>query len=442
MHTPTHRSHTHGYILVVSLVFLGIFLAVSTAFLGSITSYSKSEDHTVARTQALLLAEAGIDQAMYQLNQSPSYAGETDIALGTGTFSVVVTSIDSNTKQIIVTGSVPDNANPIATRIILVRAAPDSTVVSFRYGIQAGQGGFRLENSSKIYGNVFAAGSVIGSGGNYIYGDVVSSGPGGLVYGIHATSSVYAHTIGNAGTGTTIDKDAYYVTKTNTTVTGTSHPGSPDQSPVELPISDAQIADWESQALAGGTATCSGGTYSVSSGTVTIGPKMIPCDMNISNSAVIMVTGHLWVKGNITVQNSAKVKMDPSLEATNVAIIADKPTDQINSSKISVQNSAMFYNSGTPGSFVFLISQNKSAETGGEVVAIDLVNSASALIAYAAHGLIPLANSVALKEVTAYKIKLQNSASVTYDTGLPSAVFESGPGASWVFVPGTYAVIQ
>jgi len=64
------------------------------------------------------------------------------------------------------------------------------------------------------------------------------------------------------------------------------------------------------------------------------------------------------------------------------------------------------------------------------------------LVAYAAHGLIPLANSVSLKEVTAYKIKLQNSAKVTYDTGLPSAVFQSGPGGSWSFVPGTYAITR
>ena len=77
---------------------------------------------------------------------------------------------------------------------------------------------------------------------------------------------------------------------------------------------------------------------------------------------------------------------------------------------------------------------------GGDVEAFELSNSASALVAYAAHGLIPIANSVSLKEVTAYKITMKNSATVTYDTGLPSAVFESGPGGSWTFVPGTYGV--
>ena len=94
-----------------------------------------------------------------------------------------------------------------------------------------------MDNSSKVIGNVFSGGSVIGTSQNYIYGDVISSGANGLVYGIHATSSVYAHTIGDASESTLIDKDAYYhTTKTNTTVSGTSFPNSPDQATTSLPI--------------------------------------------------------------------------------------------------------------------------------------------------------------------------------------------------------------
>ena len=73
---------------------------------------------------------------------------------------------------------------------------------------------------------------------------------------------------------------------------------------------------------------------------------------------------------------------------------------------------------------------------------MELTNSASAMIAYAAHGLIPLENTVSLKEVTAYKIHLKNSANVRYDTGLANVVFDSGPGGSWEFVPGTYAIVN
>jgi len=290
---------------------------------------------------------------------------------------------------------------------------------------------------------VYSGGSVIGSSQNYIYGDVISAGPNGLVYGIHATSSVYAHTIGDASKATIIDKNAYYATtKTNTTVFGTSYPNSQDQATTTLPISDAQISEWEAEALAGGTAVCTNGSYNITSGTANLGPVKIPCDLNISGSSVVTVSGHLWVTGNITIQNSAVIKMATTLGNQNVVIIADNPSNQLTSSIIRIQNTASFQNSGTTGSFVFLISQNKSAETGGDEEAIEINNSASAMVAYAAHGLIPLANSVSLKEVTAYKIHLKNSANVRYDTGLSNAVFESGPGGSWNFIPGTYSIVR
>lgn len=423
--------------LLLSLIFLGIFFAAATAYITYVTGALRSARYDIKSTQALALAEAGLDKAAYELNQNPLYAGETNTALGAGTFSVALASIDSTTKRITVTGSVSG-----ASKVISANVRLGDATVSFHYGIQAGQGGFQLDNSSKIIGNVFSGGSVIGTSNNYIYGDVVSSGPAGLVYGIHATSSVYAHTIGSAAATTIVDKNAYYTTKTNTTVGGTSYPGSTDQDSVPLPISDAQIADWESQAEAGGTATCSGGKYQISSGAVTIGPLKIPCDFVVSNSAVVTIAGHIWVTGDTTFQNSALIKMSSALGATNVAIIADDPSNRSSGSTIAVKNTVSFQNSGTTGSFVFLISQNNSAENGGSVTAIDLGNSSSALVAYAAHGLIPLGNSVAIKEATAYKILLQNTATVTYDTGLPSAVFESGPGGSWAFVPGTYAIAR
>jgi len=435
-HTPRR-----GYILVLALVFLGIFFTSATAYLSSVTSASRSTRVTVASTQALSLAEAGMDQAAYQLNQSASYTGEANTALGGGVFTVTISNIDSSTKLVTSTGSVPNSTSPLATKTIKAKVSINSAAIAFHYGIQAGNGGFELENQSSVTGNVFASGSVTGSSQNDISGDVISSGASGLVYGIHAAGSVYAHTIGNNSKSTLIDKDAYYATtKTNTTVSGISHPNSPDQATTSLPISDDQISAWEAIAAAGGTAICSGGSYNISSGSVTLGPVKIPCDLTISNSAVVTIQGHLWVTGNIIVQNSAEVKMATSLGANNVAIIADDPTDQLNGSTITVANTASFQNSGTAGSYVFLISQNKSAETGGEKAAFNLSNSASALVAYAAHGLIPLANSVSLKEVTAYEIKLQNQANVVYDTGLPSAVFQSGPGGSWSFVPGTYSI--
>jgi len=437
---PQRWLPARGQVVLIALVFFGIFVSVTAALVSLLTVSERAERITIASAQARALAEAGIDQAAYQLNQNPSYTGETDTALPTGTFTVTVTNIDSTNKRIVAVGRAPSSQNPIATKTLTATMSLNSSIISFRYGVQAGDGGFKLSNSAQIIGNAFSTGPVIGSGGNYIRGEVISTGASGLVYGIHATSSVYAHTIGKTGETTTVDKDAYYTTKINTTVTGVSYPNSPDQAPAALPISDEQIGEWETLAAAGGTATCEGGSYNISSGSVTIGPVKVPCNLNISGSATVTIGGHVWVAGNIIAQNSAIVKMAASLGAQSVALIADNPSDRLTGSTIKVKNTVSFQNSGTPGSFVFLISQNNSAENGGDIEAFELSNSASALVAYAAHGLIPIANSVSLKEVTAYKITMKNSATVTYDTGLPNTVFQSGPGASWAFVPGTYSI--
>ena len=433
-----------GYVILLALVFAGIFATVGTALTGSLFAYGRAERITVASAKALALAEGALDGAVSKLNQDPSYDGEADTPLGSGTFSVAISTIDSDTKRVTATGYVPTNSNPTATKTVQAIVGINNSTISFHYGVQAGNGGFTLQNSSKIAGNVFSSGPVIGSNTNDIYGSVVSSGLDGLVYGIHATSSVYAHTIGAAGQSTRIDGDAYYATMINTTVSGASHPNSPDQPTANLPITDDQISEWEAIAEAGGTIdSCDrNGDYTISS-SVSLGPKKIACNLIIkSSSGVLMVTGTLWITGNITAQTGPTIKMDASLGSTNVAIIADNPSNTTGSGIITIGQSTIFQGSGSPGSFVFLISQNNSAESGGSTAALAMGQGASALVAYASHGLILLEQSVSVKEVTGYKIALSQSSNVIYDTGLPNTVFQSGPGGSWSFVPGTYSITR
>lgn len=429
--------------ILVALIFFSIFLALAIALVSYIVIYSKAERVTVARTQALSLAESGIDKAAYELNQNPNYAGEVSTVVGNGVIDVGVTNIDATTKRVAVTAYTPDKVSPIATRIVIAKVSLNSDVVSFHYGVQAGNGGFTLANSSQIIGNVFSAGPISGVG-NLVNGDAVSSGATGWIYGVHVTGNAYSHTIGKAGNASTVDKDAYYVTLTNTTVTGATHPGSADQTNAALPITDAQITDWENDALAGGViSNCDNqGDYTITT-SVSLGPKKITCNLVVKgNSAVLNVTGPLWVTGNISFQTGPTTKMDAGLGGTNVAIIADNPANTTGSGIIDVGQTAVFQGSGAVGSFVFLISQNNSAETGGNTNAVSLAQGASALVAYASHGLISLSQSVNVKSVTAYKIALSQSASVTYDVGLPSTLFESGPGGSWSFVPGSYSIAR
>jgi len=135
---------------------------------------------------------------------------------------------------------------------------------------------------------------------------------------------------------------------------------------------------------------------------------------------------------NITIKNGPTIKVAPSLGGKSVAIIADNTSNRSTSGKISSDNTAVFQGSGTVGSYVLLLSQNNSAETGGSEIAINVANSASGdLLIYAGHGEVLLQNNIKLKEVTAYKVHIKNSAQVTYETGLANLLFTSGPSGSW-----------
>ena len=313
---------------------------------------------------------------------------------------------------------------------------------SFNFGVQTGLGGFFLKNNAVVNGNIYSSGVVTSSNNsanayNMIYGSVVSAGPAGSVTNIHATSSVYSHYIDHA----TIDGNAYYQSfnsATNTvTVAGTKFPNSADQATSSFPISDTLISTWETNAASGGSVTCTAGTYTISSN-VTIGPRKIPCNLVISgNGTTVTLAGALWVTGNITISGSGGtgvvMKVDNSLGNTTVPVIADNPSDQINSSIISTSGNSNFFGSnGNSNSYVMLLSQNKSAEQSGNVIAMDLINGAGGdVLMYASHGQIQLQNNVSLREVTSYKLTLINNTVVNYSTGLAQPLFTSGPGGSW-----------
>lgn len=160
-----------GYILILSLIVSAVVMTVTVGFFNYYGSAMHAERFALAGAQAQALAEAGIDKAIYELNQDAGYSGESDTSLGNGVFSVSVTSADSNTKHITVTGSVPDSARPTATRVVRATASINTSVVSFRYGVQIGTGGVLMNNGSRIEGNLFANGSV--SGGGTITGDAI-----------------------------------------------------------------------------------------------------------------------------------------------------------------------------------------------------------------------------------------------------------------------------
>ncbi len=405
--------------MIIAIIFFVWVSAVAILGLSNpIVRHISMATSIATSKESFYATEAGIEDVAYRLNFGiPAASSQT---LTVGDHSVTTTVADeSGGKVVTALGEANSYFRKIKTHLVL------GTGVAFYYGIQAGKGGFFLENTSSVTGNIYSSGPIIGSG-NDVNGDAVSAGPDGLIDGIHTTGNAYAHTINDS----VIDKDAYYVTINGSLVSGVLHPGSPDQATTTLPISDDQISLWENDAETGGiiNSPC---PYIINSSR-TLGPKKITCDVEINGSPTLTLTGSVWVTGNITTKNTPIIKISSTLGNKSVSFIADNPSNRTTSSKISIQNSSVFQGSGSAGSFIFMISQNNSAETGGGENAIEVANSSAGdLVVYSNHGQISIQNSVSLKEVTAYKINLKNSANVEYDIGLPSVIFSTGPGGGF-----------
>jgi Tfp pilus assembly protein PilX len=240
--------------------------------------------------------------------------------------------------------------------------------------------------------------------------------------------------IGNASTGT-----ARANTFINTSVHGSSCPNQyclVENPPREkLPISDGVIADWKNDAAAGGTHT---GNFTVTRNTTqSLGPRRITGDLVIENGATLIVTGTLHVQGNLVLdgQNGA-IRLDPSYGANSGLVVTD--------GWIHVSNNFDALGSGTPGSYIMLITT--ADHTAGPFThhnaAIDLHNRMTGSILYAGKGKVFLHQNVTVKEVTAWGLELENNAVVTYEFGLQNATFTSGPGAGWSVVKGTWQEIK
>lgn len=169
--------HTRGYILISALVFLGTMLLMSAGTVNYARQYLKNEHRSVADAQALALAEAGIDQAIYQLNQNASYTGETNTTLPGGTFVTSITTDGSGNKRISSTGYVPSQSAPTATKSVRLSISVGNTNVSFHYGVQVGEGGFVMDGGSTINGSIYSNGNIVATNGTRITGAAIAANP-------------------------------------------------------------------------------------------------------------------------------------------------------------------------------------------------------------------------------------------------------------------------
>ena len=454
----TQKQKTGQAALIAVLLMLVIMLsAIFGVSLVALKEAKVAEENKKSKL-SFFAAEAGLEDAVYRIKNGKNIGSSVTILLNDTSAVVNISSVGLSDKEIISSGNAFGAVRAVKSLL------KHGVGASFNYGVQVGDGGLFLENTSKVIGSVYSNGDIDGKNSSEITGDAFAAGTSRikginnlLVIGGNASAHIIEES-GIAGTASStteikdstvsknayadtitdsaIGQDAYYFTSmSGSTVGGFSFPGTPppaDLPSLGFPISDAQISQWEASAQAGGihTSPC---PYAINKedGPITMGPIKINCNLTLGDDAMVIVNGPIWIIGNLSMKNRAQLKLNPDYGALSGVVIADNPSNRTTSSKITVENNSQVLGSGLVGSYLALISQNNSAELGGGEFAIHPKSSTGASIYYAPHGRLNIENSVSLKEASAYKIHIKNTSTVTYETGLAGINFSSGPSGGW-----------
>lgn len=434
-----------------------ITIAVSLITIGGLNFFSLQEVNTnrnfTKSVESHYISEAGTEDALYRIVTGKQISSSETLAVGQGITTVSITTIGGQ-RIIRSEGQRGNLQQNLETKI-----DTNQTGANFNYGVQIGNGGLTMDNNSFINGDVFSNGHMVGASNATIAGDAFAAGTsrleGMIVNGNARANLIKTSTVSGTASSTTdlkdsitgvnayaanlktsvISRDGYYLTKdAGTLILGQGFPGTPappNLAAVNMPIPDSQLDQWESEAMAGGIHPGPCPLAYGTGDTITLGPKKIDCDLTIQGSAQVTIAGPLWIKGNLAIKNSAQVSLSPSFGDNSGVIIVSNPANQTTSSKIEVENSATINGSGTAGSYLLLVSRNNSAEGGGDDKAITLKNTGASSIYYAPHGLVSVQNNSVVKEITAWKLEIKNSATVIYELGLRSIHFSSRPSGGY-----------
>ena len=323
------------------------------------------------------------------------------------------------------------NTPPVLTSVVTYWIVLDAKENSNKYFLWCSDSGSGYTDGVAKYTNNWSSVAWTQITGDLAFKTFSGVGSNGIT-NITVGGKAQANTIVDS----TIGGDAYYQSISGSTVGGTEFPGSNDPPVLNMPLSDANLTQWKADALVGGViiGDCgdSGNPACVigNGDTLWIGPKKIDGNLSLSSQQSLVVTGTLHVTGNIDFDgNGAAVSCDTSYNNESCIIIAD--------GWVHVKNNITFSGSGSANSFLTMISTLDGCIGVSGVScthhygAIDIHNNSGGALFYAMKGMMNLHNNVEITAAVAYKLRLDNSSTIIYETGIANTYFSSGPSGGW-----------
>jgi len=408
-------------LITVIAMFLTVSLATSAVFV--FLNRAKASKNIVFSYEAIYASESGVEDALLRIvddTKSLPAANPYTLQVGASTASTTIGSEIGGSRTITSLGSRRSRARKASLSITF-----NTESVNFFFGAQVGAGGVSMGNGSKIEGNLFSNGSVEG---------------GGTI-----TDSLTIAGDGNNMKDVTVGGDAVAYSCTDSTITGsllhvvggvvdgcTAGGGITSQAtstaPIALPISTSTISNWKQDAINGGTISA-GDFNPPKDSTSIIGPGVIVGDMILKNGQIVILTGTVYVQGDIDIDDGkASITLSAQYGSNSGIMLTD--------GWIHIKNNAFLAGSGQEGSNLMILTTSGCDGTSSvgcthHNAAVDLHNNASGAIIYAGDGFVHLHNNVEVKEITAYKLELTNNAVIKYESGLANSMFSSGPSGGW-----------
>lgn len=375
-------------IITTVLVLIGFSLASLT-----INQYALSNNKVFA-ANALMVAEAGVEQAIKQTNEDETFTGHAseqeffnNTTQGRGTYTTTITNIgNSNAKEILATGKVYryGRTNPESIRVVKVTIVGTS---SNGYSVHTGPGGLILGGSANITNSdVFVNGTITMTGASRIgtfaqplnvdvaHNSCPTGNNPGPTYPTTCTS----------GQPISLQQSTYIygsVCATNQTSVGPRNggnilPGSSGQGLIlgciADPVSPPTYNRTAHVNAVTTTASGSSNSYVCNNWPFTrTWPANLQLNGNVTigSSCDITINGNAYITGNLSIGGASKIRVANSLGTTRPVVIVDG-TITVNGSAQMIAN-----DSGTGIQFISFRSTAACSPNCINITGTDLKNS-------------------------------------------------------------------
>lgn len=448
---PETGKNQSGLILITIVIVISALMIVGFALISSATSQYKLTRNDTFTANALLTAEAGIEQSLQQLNNDDGFVGYptaqqffNNISQGRGEYVTTVANspTDSNARIITSTGKVYryNSSKLVSTRIVKVTAVGTG---SQGYSVYSGPGGLILGGSAAITNSdVYVNGTITLNGASKIgtnsqpltvdvanYACPTGNNPG-PTYPSLCTSTQAINLAHSTNIYGTVCATGQTSKGPNNNIQGGStgqglKPGCTAPA-VSLPTYDraGQIAAVTTTGAGNSnTYVCNNWPFD----RTWPGNLKLTGNVSIGSSCNLVIKGNVYITGNLDIGGAARITVDNSVGTTRPVIMVD--------GKITVGGSAQLIanSSGTGMEFISFKSSascnpNCTSLSGNDLKTSSITETVSVggaanlpgMVFNAYWGKITIGGSGNLGSAIGQTVDLSGAGTVTFGTKLSS----------------------